>query len=39
MPQVEGDGMKLVKKIHNCGEKPNQVIGHYRLAGGTLPTL
>merc|ERR1711976_111331 len=22
--EVEGDGMAVVKKIHNCGEKPNQ---------------
>jgi cyclophilin family peptidyl-prolyl cis-trans isomerase len=22
--EVEGDGMKVVKEIHNCGEKPNQ---------------
>merc|ERR1712151_837122 len=22
--EVEGDGMKVVKEIYNCGEKPNQ---------------
>ena len=22
--EVEGDGMAVVKKIYNCGEKPNQ---------------
>merc|ERR1712113_492780 len=22
--EVEGDGMKVVKKIYNCGESPNQ---------------
>ena len=22
--EVEGDGMEVVKKIYNCGEKPNQ---------------
>merc|ERR1712167_558145 len=22
--EIEGDGMTVAKKIHNCGEKPNQ---------------
>ena len=24
LPKVLGDGMAVVKKIYNCGEKPNQ---------------
>jgi hypothetical protein len=24
LPQVEGEGMSVVRKIFNCGEKPNQ---------------
>jgi peptidyl-prolyl cis-trans isomerase A (cyclophilin A) len=31
--EVEGDGMTLVKKIYNCGEKPNQ--GQVQSEGNT----